>query len=81
MNTPAATQAAGDALAFANAAWHARQALHWRRLKASPGKTGHAGRCEAHARRHEHRVREIALQSELALASRAAPQPLNEGPL
>ena len=62
--------AAADALAFQNAAWHATQAQYWRSQKAQPGAVP-ACRCEGHARRHERRVVEIALQSEITLANRA----------
>ncbi|CAN7704951.1 hypothetical protein LJR066_005728 [Acidovorax sp. LjRoot66] len=69
ITTRTATVAADD-FAFTNAQWHARQALYWREQK---GKSGPVppGRCEHHARRHERRVIEIALQSEITLANRA----------
>lgn len=60
-----------DISAFASAAHHACQARHWRRAKANPAKGLTPGQCEAKAREHEARVREIALQSEIELARRA----------
>lgn len=67
---PSGAQVIAPDLVFANAVWHAKQARHWRRMKATPGGAGHAGRCEAHARRHERRVIEIAQQCEASLAKR-----------
>lgn len=61
-----------DTIAFTQAAHHATRARHWRRAKAKPAPGTTAGECEAKARHHEARVREIALQSELELARRAA---------
>lgn len=60
-----------DISAFANAAHHAGQARHWRLAKVKPAPGTTAGQCEAKARHHEARVREIALQSEIELARRA----------
>lgn len=60
-----------DISAFTNAAHHAGQARHWRRAKANPAKGLTPGQCEAKAREHEARVREIALQSEIELARRS----------
>lgn len=67
----AATANLADISAFANAAHHAGQARHWRRAKAKPANGLTPGQCEAKAREHEARVREIALQSEIELARRA----------
>lgn len=66
-----ATANLADISAFASAAHHAGQARHWRRAKANPAKGLTPGQCEAKAREHEARVREIALQSEIELARRA----------
>lgn len=60
-----------DTIAFANAACHTGQARLWR----APKRGGHSqhtpAQCKAKAREHEGQVREIALQSEIALTRRA----------
>ncbi len=61
-----------DIIAFTHAAHHATRARRWRLAKAKPAPGTTVGQCEAKARHHEARVREIALQSELELARRAA---------
>lgn len=66
----------GDAaLAFESAAMSARTARYWRTEKALCGTDAagphSAGICEANARRHEKRVREIALRSEIHLQRKA----------
>lgn len=64
--------------AFATAAWHATQARSFRAQKARLSHTETLpytrGHCESMARKHEQRVREIALQSEITLADRARRQ-------
>lgn len=59
----------GD-LVFAQAVWWAAQARMWRRYKRDPVPGWPAGRCEARAREAERHVRDIALQSEIAVARR-----------
>lgn len=71
--TRQATQAAAhlaDTCAFVHATHHATQARQWRRAKANPATGLTPRQCEAKAREHEARVREIALESELELARR-----------
>lgn len=67
-----------DADAFATAAWHATQARSFRAQKAKLSRTDTSpctrGHCESMARKHEQRVCEIALQSEITLAYRAQRQ-------
>lgn len=73
-----AVTAQRDAQAFATAAWHATQARSFRAQKAKLSSTDTLpctrGHCESMARKHEQRVREIALQSEITLADRARRQ-------
>lgn len=67
-----------DADAFTSAAWHATQARSFRAQKAKLSRTDTSpctqGHCESMARKHEQRVRQIALQSEITLADRARRQ-------
>jgi hypothetical protein len=76
--TRAEHEALVDANAFKNAVYHVDSARYWRERKAEVlaatswvPSTVTPGKCEANARRHEARVREIALRSEILFAQRA----------